>query len=420
MNEKLKKLRAQIEENLAKLRAILDLAETEKRDLTEDEVKAYDALQAETDKLEKDHEREEKLAIREGRARDREDTVYLADFNSRKKAPAKEFSCFGEFAYTAIYNRSDPRLQDLYQARAQSMGVGTEGGFAIPEQFLPEIKQVQPGAAVVRPRATVIPAGDPPDAKISMPALDQTNAENIYGGVVVAAVAEAGLKSETDIRLREVSLEPTEVAGWIRVSDKLLRNWGAASAVLSTQLRKAIVGWEDYRFLRGTGVAEPLGIANSPARVTVTRQTAASVTWQDVRTMYSRLRFGGNPVWIASQTCLPTMMTIADGGSNNLFVTAFAGAAGAVPSTFFGFPILFSDRSPAVGTEGDLMLVDLSYYLIKDGSGPFIDASPHVYFTNNQTVIKIFFNVDGKPWLTQPIGLEGSVTNTVSPFVVLQ
>jgi HK97 family phage major capsid protein len=253
-----------------------------------------------------------------------------------------------------------------------------------------------------------------------MPALDQTNAENIYGGVVVSAVAEAGTKPETDIRFKEVSLEPTEVAGWIRVSDKLLRNWPAASAVLSTQMRQAMVGWEDYRFLRGTGVAEPLGIINSPARVTVTRQTASSVTWQDVRTMYSRLRFGGSPVWIASQTTLPTLMTIADGGSNNLFVTAYAGAAGPIPSTLFGIPVLFAERCPAVGTEGDLMLVDLSYYLIKDGSGPFIAASEHVYFTNNQTVIKIFWNVDGKPWLTQPIGLEGSVTNTISPFVVLQ
>jgi HK97 family phage major capsid protein len=73
-----------------------------------------------------------------------------------------------------------------------------------------------------------------------------------------------------------------------------------------------------------------------------------------------------------------------------------------------------------VGTEGDLILADCSYYLIKNGSGPFVEASPHVYFTSNQTVIKAFWNVDGKPWLSQPIPLEGSTSNTVSPFVVLQ
>ena len=418
--DKIKELRAKIEENLATLRAMLEKADTEKRDLTDEETQSYDALDKLTDKLGKDLERMEKLAIQTAQAESRKDEPYQPDFGKRKAAAPKEFSSFGEFIYAAVYNRSDPRLADLYQARAQTMGTGSEGGFAIPEQWRGDLLMVEPQGAVVRPRATVIPAGDPPDAKISMPALDQTNAENIYGGVVVAAVAEAGLKGETDLRLKEVSLEPVEVAGWIRVSDKLLRNWAAASATLSSQMRKAIIGWEDYRFLRGTGVSEPLGISASPARVTVTRQTAASVTWQDVRTMYSRLRFGGSPVWIASQTVLPSLMAIADGGSNNLFVTAFAGAAGAVPGTLFGIPVVFADRCPAVGTEGDLMLCDLSYYLIKDGSGPFVDASPHVYFTNNQTVIKIFWNVDGRPWLTQPIGLEGSVTNTVSPFVVLQ
>jgi HK97 family phage major capsid protein len=181
-----------------------------------------------------------------------------------------------------------------------------------------------------------------------------------------------------------------------------------------------MTGWEDYRFLRGTGMVEPLGVINSPAAIQVSRQTANQVTWQDVRTMYSRAKFGGSLVWIASQTTLPFLMNIADGGSNNLFVTAFAGAAGAVPGTLFGLPLLFADRSPALGSTGDLVLADLQYYLVKDGSGPFVDASPHVYFTSDQTVIRITWNVDGKPWLTAPLQLEGSSSNTVSPFVVLQ
>jgi HK97 family phage major capsid protein len=418
--DKIKELRAKIEDNLAKLRGMLDKADTEKRDLTEEETQVYDALDKETDKLGKDLERMEKLAVQTQAAQARKEEPYQPDFGRRKAAAPKEFSSFGEFVYAVCYNRSDPRLQDLYQSRDQTMGDGTKGGFLVPEQWRGELLQIQPQEQIIRPRATVIPAGDPPDAKLTMPALDQTNAENIYGGVVVAAVAEAGTKGETDVRFKEISLEPTEVAGWIRVSDKLLRNWGAASSVLSTQLRKAINGWEDYRFLRGTGVAEPLGIINCPARVVVVRQTANQITWQDIRTMYSRMKFGGAPTWIASQTILPYLMNIADAGSNNLFVTAFNSAAGAVQTTLLGFPIVFADRSPAVGTEGDLILADCSYYLIKNGSGPFVEASPHVYFTSNQTVIKAFWNVDGKPWLSQPIPLEGSTSNTVSPFVVLQ
>ena len=72
---------------------------------------------------------------------------------------------------------------------------------------------------------------------------------------------------------------------------------------------------------------------------------------------------------------------------------------------------------PQLGARGDLALVDLSYYLIKDGSGPFIASSEHVHFTTNKTVIKAFWNVDGAPWLNTPIVQENG--DTQSPFVVL-
>lgn len=423
MNDKLKELRAKIEENLAKLRAMLDKADEEKRDLTDDETRTYDALEKETDKLQIEHERQEKLAIREAQARDREDRVYMADYNGRTHKPPKEFSCLGEFVYAIRYNRNDPRLADAYRefqvrgAGDMSMGVGTEGGFMVPQQFKTDLLQVQPQEAIVRPRAMVIPAGDPPDAKITMPVLDQTNAENVYGGIVVAPVAEGGTKGLTDARFKEYSLEPKEIAGYTVITDKLLRNWPAASAFLGTQFRRAMAGWEDTQFVTGTGVSRPLGIINLNCKLNVNRQTADSVTFNDVTNMYARVKFGGSLIWIASQTILPLLMRMADAGNNTIFI---ANAASPVPTTLWGIPIMFNDRSPALGSEGDLILADLSYYMIKDGSGPFIDASPHVYFTSNKTVIKAFWNVDGGSWLSAPLPLEGSTTNFVSPFVVLK
>ena len=66
---------------------------------------------------------------------------------------------------------------------------------------------------------------------------------------------------------------------------------------------------------------------------------------------------------------------------------------------------------------GDLILADWGYYLVKDGSGPFVAASEHVLFTSNKTIIKIFWNVDGAPWLQAPIAEENGYQ--VSPFVAL-
>jgi hypothetical protein len=78
-----------------------------------------------------------------------------------------------------------------------------------------------------------------------------------------------------------------------------------------------------------------------------------------------------------------------------------------------------TERSPALGTKGDLMLLSPQLYLIKDGCGPIAASSEHIYFLSNKTVFKIVWNVDGKPWLTKPIGLEGTTGSTISPFVIL-
>jgi HK97 family phage major capsid protein len=101
----------------------------------------------------------------------------------------------------------------------------------------------------------------------------------------------------------------------------------------------------------------------------------------------------------------------------NLWVQS---AGPGLPPTLLGIPVMFNERSVALGTAGDVVLADLSQYLIKEGSGPYVAMSEHVYFTTNKTVMKIFWNVDGQPWLDAPIPLEGSTSNTVSPFIVLK
>jgi len=82
-----------------------------------------------------------------------------------------------------------------------------------------------------------------------------------------------------------------------------------------------------------------------------------------------------------------------------------------------GIPVVFNQRSPALNAVGDLVLADFDGYLIKDGSGPFIASSTHVKFRENKTAMKVFWNVDGQPWLTAP--LYGEDDYRTSPIVEL-
>lgn len=333
----------------------------------------------------------------------------------------EQFRDFGEFLQTVKYSPHDQALRaremsDQTQKRFLNMGFGASGGFIVPDQFSNQIKMVDDQAAIFRPRAQVIPAGDPPDAAITIPALDQGGARGVYAGVQVTWIAEGAQKPETEPAFREIKLEPNEVAAHVVVTDKLLRNSAAAGALVSSLLRKAIIAAEEDAFLSGNGAGQPLGIIGHPAAIQVARTGAGAIAYNDVVNMFARAKFGGQLAWIGSQTVLPQLMSMVDAGSNLVWQP---NAREGAPGTLIGIPFLLNDQSPILGREGDLILVDLDYYLIKDGSGISISMSEHPLFTQNRTIIKAFWNVDGQPWLSTPLLARDGVS-TVSPFVVLQ
>lgn len=414
MDKRLKPLLAKRAGFVQQLRALLDSVMGENRGLTDEEKQDRDRLESEIRKMDE--------LIDFARATlENEQRATGAGAGDEPEATGTEFREFGDFVQAVRWNPSDPALHRReapkgVEGRVMSMGVGAAGGFIVPEQFQTVIRQIDPQAAVVRPRAQVIPAGDPPDAAITIPALDQSGAKGVYSGVVVQWLAEGATKPETEPELREIKLEPQEVAAYVVLTDKLLRNSAAAGALVTSLLRRAIMAAEDFEFLRGSGVGKPLGIIGHPAAINVTRAGAGAIAYADIVSMYSQLKFGGRAVWVASQTTLPQLMVMVDTGNHLIWQPS---AREGAPGTLLGLPLIINERSPVLGAQGDLMLVDLDYYLIKDGSGIAIAASEHPRFTQNQTIIKAWWNVDGQPWLNTPLLQEDGVS-TVSPFVVLQ
>lgn len=318
------------------------------------------------------------------------------------------FESVGEFLATVRFNPRDDRLQAL-----QQMDDGPSGGFNVPREFIPNLLMAEDDSYLVRPRATIIPAGQSPDAGVDMPALDQGDSSNMYGGVEVAWIAEGEEKPATEAGFKQVSLTPKEVAAHIPVTDKLLRNWAAAGMVLQNLLRKALLAAEDDAFIAGTGTGRPLGFlaAGTTARIDVPREVANSISWIDTLNM-EEAAFG-NSIYVCSRTARTVLSQIKDADGNYIY----RGPREGFPPTLNGRPIIMHDAMPGLGQLGDLCLVDLSYYLIKDGFGIVVAASEHQNFTKNQTVIKAFTNVDGKAWLTEPLTTRGG--DKVSPFVAL-
>ena len=412
------KLMREKDEVLAKRQTLLDELVAENREYNETELAEVENMQ----KRVADYDRKIKEAqdIQTARTGNTPEEIAAALQDPQGDPAPEGFRGFGDFLQAARWNHAHPALQYREnirdsEHRVMSMGVGAAGGFIVPEQFSQTLLKIDPQAAIIRPRATVIPAGSPPDSAITIPALDQSGVKGVYSGVTVNWIAEAGAKPETEPSLLEVKLEPCEVAAHVVVTDKLLRNSEAAGALVSSLLRKAIIAAEDVAFLRGTGVGQPAGIIGHGSAIAYARAGAGAIAYGDVTGMYANFMFGGQPVWIASQSILPQLVAMVDAGNHNVWQPS---AREGAPGMLMGFPLIFNARSPVLGAQGDLILTDLDYYLIKDGSGIAIDMSDGYYFKNNKTIIKAWWNVDGQPWMTTPLLLEDGAT-TVSPFVVL-
>jgi len=425
----LKQLREKRAKLVAEMRGIIETAEGEDRDLTAEEQTAFDTAKASKDDLDKRIERLEGVEASE-QALDA--VIPAASRRAGIQRPggdpaAREFESIGEFLSAVRFNQNDQRLNFVEGAGAEGGDSGLsaemrmdndrQGGFMVPTQFRSNIMSVSPQDSLVRPRANVIPAGSPPDAGITMPALDQSGDApgNVFGGMTFSWIEEGGEKPETDAELRGVSLVPHEIAGFVTVTDKLLRNWQASAAFLESLMRGGVSAAEDYAFLRGTGNGQPLGALNAPVLKGVHRAVANQVSYTDLVNMVAVLLMrGGSPVWSIPQGALPQIAKLKDENNNLIWQ---ANARDGFAGTLLGYPVRWNNRAPALGSKGDILLADWSYYLIKDGSGPFVAASEHVKFTSNKTIIKIFWNVDGAPWMNAPFKEENGYE--VSPFVAL-
>lgn len=347
-------------------------------------------------------------------------------------AQAKKFEFWGEFlervAEAEKGGRKDGRLVFFKDEEPQgqtrvskdmSGETGASGGYLIPEEFRAELMAVSAGNAVVRPNATVIPMRR---RQISIPALSQTGSlpagvPRWFGGLRAYWIGEGQTKPSSDAAFREINLAAKKLVVFTRATDELLDDAAISlEAFLSGPLGMAgAIAWmEDYAFFWGNGAAQPLGIFNSPALVTIDRNVTGAVTFNDLVLMMARHKMSRNSRWTFSQTVLPDIMRLKDDNGNLIWVNGVNGAA----PTLLGLPYDISEALPPVGTTGDILLADYRFYLIGDRQATTVESTRFEAWQDDKTSWRAVHRVDGQPWLDAPLTLQDGTT-TVSPFVTL-
>ena len=304
--------------------------------------------------------------------------------------------------------------------------VPSDGGFLVPEILRSQIMGLMLELSMVRPRATVIPMDS---LRVPIPIIDETtHVGSVFGGITSYWTEEAGGLTDSVAKFGRILLEARKLTSMAIVPNELIRDAiTSLEAFISQRFPLAMAFQEDVAFFSGSGVDQPAGFLNSvtnPAIVSVpkeTNQKAATVVWQNVVKMYSRMypTSLNNAAWFVAPDVLPELFTMA-------LQVGVAGSAIYMQNgtltptmTLLGRPVIVTEKSSVVGTVGDISFVDLAYYLIGDRQALEVATSEHVDFKNDKTAIRFIQRVDGKPWIKSAVTPANGSTNTLSPFVNL-
>ena len=356
----------------------------------------------------------------------------MVEQHEDKQAPAgpTQFKDWGDFMEAVAHaykgGKPDKRLVDWKKAATPEErkdlveSVGASGGFLVPTEFYSQLMAVDPEAQIVRSRATKIRMRR---RQVDIPVLNQTvttaGIPHWFGGMQFYWTEEAAQKTETNASFRKVSLTAHKLTGYTEVSDELLDDSAISLGDFfnsSLGFAGGIAWMEDYAFLQGTGAGEPLGVINAGATITVARTgTTTPIVYGDLVNMMENFLPTGRGVWVFNQSAFSNLMNMQDPSASYIWQPNLQAG---VPAMLWGMPVIFTEKTPVVGSAGDAILADFRYYLIGDRQATTIESTNQYRWQYDLTSWRAVHRVDGQPWLSAPLTLQDG-TLQVSPFVIL-
>ena len=327
--------------------------------------------------------------------------------------------------------KMDPRLHYGHvtpQMAATGAGAATptDGGYLIQKDILTELTDKSYGGDEVLSRVRRFGCGPNSDG-LTMNLVDETSraSGSRWGGIQVYYGAEADAATAAKPKFRQTKWDLKDVIGLMYATERLLADAGMLEQVFSDAFASELRFFVGNGIINDLGNGQILGILKSDALVSVAKETgqpANSILMENVNKMWSRMwaRSRGNAVWLINQDCEPALdsMTIPVGTGGMPVYLPPGGLSADRYARLKGAPVIPTEFNPTLGTVGDILLCDLSQYLLIDKGGPQSDSSIHVRFINNERTFRWIYRVDGRPlWNTVLTPARG--TNTLSPFVAL-
>jgi HK97 family phage major capsid protein len=404
-------------------------AATEKRELNEAERKRDDEIQARLESVNDAITREERQRDRERGMPTIEDKPKAETVQPFGKGPRGLGEQLMAVANFARGNGLDPRLAAI-KAAASGLNetIPSEGGFLVQTDFAAELLKDTYNTNEIPNRCRRIPISGPSNA-FSMNVIDETSRAtgSRWGGVTVYHETEgasmSGLGSKPKFAKLDMKLE--KIMGLCYATDENMQDAAQLGAIIAQAFPEEFGFVLSDDIYRGDGAGKCLGILNSPALVTVAKETgqaADTVCTENILKMWKSRR-GRNLVWFYNQELEDQLDTLTLSiGTGGVEMRLFQPPTGNSPyGTIKGVPAIPVEVASGPGDVGDILLADMSQYLLIDKGGIQTAESMHVAFLTGENVFRFTYRVNGQPLRKNKVTPYKRTDSNfyVSPFVTL-
>ena len=306
----------------------------------------------------------------------------------------------------------------------QQVDVDSDGGFLVPPEFSMMLLDQQAEISTIRPRCSSMTIGSD---RIELPqAMNYDHSSNlIYGGLQAYWKGEEDQLTESKVTFEDIGLTLNALTALAKASHKMMKfSPQSVASWLVPKLSEAIVWKEEDAFVAGTGAGMPLGLINAPSKVEVAIESgqtlaATALVTNNILKMYQQARVErpGSLVWLYNRVdaffWLSTLtVDVGTGGSHVGLMTRMPNSP---EMNLLGLPLLDNEHCKALGTAGDIILSDLSQYIIADHrSGPEVAQSMHLNFDYGKECFRIMKYVDGQPRYSSTFTRQNATNSSAS------
>jgi HK97 family phage major capsid protein len=435
MNERERRLREERARLVAQMRTLIDKAETEKRDLTEEDRAEITKIETRCATLLKDIEQEQRQSKLESETRatlgdaPAGSLSVPAPIQNRSQRVAENVRRFnsgetelrtladvqavvsrgGQLPAEFTEMQSDifarmvlgQPISDL-ERRALQMDADIYGGFlTLPQQLIQNLIKGVDNSVFIRQYATRYQV--PNAESLGVPSLD-TDVSDLAWTKEIATGTE-----DSSLAFGKRELHPHPLAKLIKLSNKLLRaSFFNVEGLVVDRLRYKNAVVQENAFLNGSGSGQPLGVMvasalgiNTDRDVSTDNETTA-VTLDGLKEAKYTLKsqYWPRARWTFHRDAVKQIDKLKDGEGRYAWQPSVVIGQ---PDRLLNLPMDISEYMPNTFTTGLYvgLLCDWSFYWIADALDMGIQRLVELYAATNQTGLIVRSETDGMPVLSE-------------------